>query len=58
MAHDEPVMDAIDDLKYFAFIILCIAIVWYLSGGYERYKASHGATTATSTATSTVYIVH
>ena len=56
MAHEEPAGDAIDDLKYFAFILLCLAIIWYLSGGYDRYKASHGGN-ATSTATSTLYIV-
>ncbi|MDD5050612.1 MAG: hypothetical protein PHV93_02615 [Candidatus Pacebacteria bacterium] len=58
MAHEESAPDAIDDLKYFGLILLFLAVVWYVSGGYDRFKASRGGNTATSTeATSTIYIV-
>ncbi|MDD5068909.1 MAG: hypothetical protein PHS53_01735 [Candidatus Pacebacteria bacterium] len=58
MAHEEGAPDAIEDLKYLVLIVIGLGVIWYASGGYDRFKASRAGTTATSTeATSTIYIV-
>ncbi len=42
MAKEGEGFDAIKDLKWLAFVIVGIWIVWVLTGGPSRYEATHG----------------
>lgn len=50
MAEGEGV-DAIDELKFFLLILAGLGFLWYVSGGYDRYKATHSNDASSSSVT-------
>ena len=54
MPYKEEGSDEMKDLKYFGLVLIALALAWFFSGGYDRYRASYYD--ATTTPQTSVYI--